>query len=140
MARVWRLAFNLAVNKLKCTHIVLYVKDIEVTRHFYNDVLGCVLRRFSHDEKILSVAVGTFIINFYLMTDSFSEGHTRGIAHLGFEVETRATVDAYAEQFQFSDGFRDKRNAIQGPYRFYVNDPDGYTIEIYTWDGIEEGT
>jgi catechol 2,3-dioxygenase-like lactoylglutathione lyase family enzyme len=122
--------------KLNCTHVALYVKAVEVTRCFYTEGMGCALRRFSAAEGFLSIAVGKFIVNFYQLPaeKSFTEPYTWGIAHLGFEVETRAAVDSYAEQFQLSDSFQDKRNTVHGPYRFYMDDPDGYTIEIHTWD------
>jgi catechol 2,3-dioxygenase-like lactoylglutathione lyase family enzyme len=128
-------------NEMDCTHIALYVKNVEVTHRFYTECLGCALRRFSSDEGFLSIAVGRFIINFYQISDKelLIKNDARGIAHLGFEVETRAIVDSYAEQFQLSHSFCDKRKTTYGPYRFYVNDPDGYTVEIHTWDGVKEG-
>jgi catechol 2,3-dioxygenase-like lactoylglutathione lyase family enzyme len=128
-------------NEMDCTHIALYIKDVEATRRFYTERLGCALRRFSSNEGFLSVAVGRLAMNFYQISarETFDEHYTRGIAHLGFELETRAAVDVCAEQFQLFDRFRDKRNAVYGPYRFYIDDPDGYTIEIHTWQGVKEG-
>jgi catechol 2,3-dioxygenase-like lactoylglutathione lyase family enzyme len=127
-------------NELSCTHIVLYVEDVNATHHFYTERLGCSLRRFSANEKFLSIAVGNFVINFDGSCPDLIKGYQQGIAHLGFEVETRATVDYYAERLKSSKSFWDKRNALHGPYRFYVSDPDGYTIEIHTWNGVKEGS
>jgi catechol 2,3-dioxygenase-like lactoylglutathione lyase family enzyme len=126
------------MKQMNCTHFVLYVKNLAATRHFYVDELGCVLRRFSREEKFLSIAVGNFIINFD-SKHQVDEGYTLGIAHVGFEVENKDAVDTFADYFESRATFRDKRNTAYGPYRFYVYDPDGYTIEIHTWEGVEEG-
>jgi catechol 2,3-dioxygenase-like lactoylglutathione lyase family enzyme len=120
------------------THLALYVQNIDATRHFYIDNLGCIVRRFSSEEKFLSISIGDFIINFDGSCSGLAGGYNQGVAHLGFELETRTMVDSYAEHFRLSDSFDDRRNVAHGPYRFYVQDPDGYTIEIHTWDGIEE--
>jgi extradiol dioxygenase family protein len=50
---------------MMCTHIVFHVKDIDATRLFYVERLGCMLHHFSSEEKFLSIAVGNFVINFY---------------------------------------------------------------------------
>jgi catechol 2,3-dioxygenase-like lactoylglutathione lyase family enzyme len=123
---------------MTCTHVVLYVKDVNATRYFYIEQLGCTLRRFSANEKFLSVAVGNFIVNFYGSHPDLEKGYQQGIAHLGFEVEARAIVDTFANCFQTRVGFHDMRNSTQGPYRFYVNDPDGYTVEIHSWEGTNK--
>jgi catechol 2,3-dioxygenase-like lactoylglutathione lyase family enzyme len=126
------------MKQMSCTHFVLFVKDVEATRHFYIDESGCVLRCFSSEEKFLSIAVRDFTINFYGVSSGLAEGYSQGLAHVGFEVETRAIVDDYAKQFQRFDSFQDKRNAAHGPYRFYVCDPDGCTLELHTWQDVKQ--
>ncbi len=124
---------------MNCTHLVLYVQNIDATRRFYIERLGCILRRFSSEENSLSINVGDFIVNFYgTSANKLAEGYSQGVAHVGLEVKTRDAVDFFAKHFQSSAGFDDRRNAVHGPYRFYIRDPDGYTLEIHSWEGVEE--
>ncbi|MEM7736049.1 MAG: VOC family protein [Deinococcota bacterium] len=31
-----------------------------------------------------------------------------------------------------------KANQGYGPYRFYIYDPDGFRLELHTWEGVED--
>ena len=141
---------------MTCTHLVLYVGDLEATRRFYVAMLGCEERRFAPDDGFLSIAVGAFIINFYeigkLAPDrSLPDAYAAGVSHLGFEVATRAHVETCfrallsATHPLFGSGRRRLENLqslretqTPGPYRFYVHDPDGYPVELHSWEGIDE--
>lgn len=139
---------------LTCTHLVLYVKNLPATHDFYIGVLGCTLRRYAPEEGFLSVAVGDFIVNFYVPKPArqLSAGYYQGVGHLGLEAPTRSVVEACFTDLQLS-GYRLLSSTTQpletltdlraqqtpGPYRFYVYDPDGYTVEIHTWEGVDGG-
>lgn len=137
---------------LLCTHVVLYVKDLQATYDFYVRILCCPVRRYAPEEDFLSISVGGFIVNFYgpELSPSLFDGYSQGICHLGFEVSTRSAVERYFTQLQgvsytpLASGKRPLETLEQlrarqtpGPYRFYVLDPDGYTVEIHTWEGAE---
>ena len=136
---------------LSCTHLVLYVKDVSVTRDFYVQTLGCLERRYAPGEDFLSVAVGDFILNFYgsKLHGMLPDGYAQGVAHVGLELPTRRDVQACFERLgdrqPFGSGRRPLRSVAElaasqtpGPYRFYVKDPDGYTLELHSWEGVDE--
>ena len=136
---------------LDCTHLVLYVKNVAVTRNFYVGTLGCAARRYAPDERFLSVSVGDFILNFYGLKpgEAPPDGYRGGIAHLGLELPTRLDVQQFFGRLTDFSRFGSGQSLLQtvadletsqtpGPYRFYVHDPDGYTLELHTWEGLEE--
>ncbi len=135
---------------LGCTHLVLYVKDVAVTRDFYVGTLGCAARRYTPDERFLSVSVGDFTLNFYGLKPGAAtpDGYSSGVAHLGLELPTRLDVRQFFGRLADLSRFGSGQSLLQtitdleasqtpGPYRFYVRDPDGYTLELHTWEGLE---
>lgn len=136
---------------LGCTHLVLYVKDVAVTRDFYVGSLGCAARRYNPDERFLSVAVGEFILNFYGLKPGEAplDGYRGGVAHLGLELPTRLDVRQFFGRLADFSRFGSGQSLLQtvtdletlqtpGPYRFYVRDPDGYRLELHTWEGVRD--
>lgn len=136
---------------LSCTHLVLYVKNVSVTRDFYVQLLGCLERRYAPEEDFLSVAVGDFILNFYgsKLYEPLEKGYSQGVAHVGLELPTRRDVQAFfarlGDRQPFGSGRRPLRSVADlaasqtpGPYRFYVHDPDGYTLELHSWEGADD--
>ena len=141
---------------MTCTHLVLHAGDLSATRRFYVTALGCEERRFAPDEGFLSIAVGAFIINFYEISKlapdrSLPDAYAAGVSHLGFEVATRELVETHFQALNSAayplfgrgkrylkdlQGLRDTQTP--GPYRFYVHDPDGYPVEVHTWEGADE--
>jgi len=134
------------MSKGKCTHIVLRARDLNSTRKFYVDILRCKERRFDDSEGFLSILMGDFIINFYVFKDKMKipPSYSMGIAHIGFELETRDEVLCFFKILKGSPYRvdRDEKKLSEsyktGPFRFYVQDPDGYTIEIHSWEGVSE--
>ena len=136
---------------LGCTHLVLYVKDVAVTRGFYVGTLGCAARRYAPDERFLSVSVGSFILNFYGLKpgEAPPDGYSSGVAHLGLELPAQLDVRRFFDRLVDFSRLGSGQSLLQtvaaletsqtsGPYRFYVRDPDGYTLELHTWEGLEE--
>lgn len=137
---------------LRCTHLVLYVNDLSATRDFYIRLLGLPERRYAPEEDFLSVAAGEFILNFYgpKLRESLGAGYSQGVAHLGLEAPTRSVVEehfSHLRQTPFPPLASDmqpletsvalRTRQAPGPYRFYVRDPDGYTVEIHSWEDVE---
>jgi catechol 2,3-dioxygenase-like lactoylglutathione lyase family enzyme len=130
---------------VECTHIVLRVRDLARTHAFYVGLLRCAERRFAVGEGFLSIGVGPFIMNFYAEEKLLPPGYPAGIAHLGFEVQTRKIVEEAFTRLNGSDLCKVttteeamRKSHASGPYRFHVQDPDGYIIEIGTWEGVKE--
>lgn len=138
---------------LSCTHLVLYVKDLSATHDFYGRLLELPERHCAPEEDFLSVAAGAFILNFYgpKLHEALEAGYSQGVGHLGLDAATRAAVEGYFSRLQQAchQPLASDRQPLEtlhelrsrqtpGPYRFYVRDPDGYTVEIHTWEGVDE--
>lgn len=138
---------------LSCTHLVLYVQDLSRTYNFYVRLLELPERRYAPAEDFLSVAAGDFIVNFYgpKLHRPLAEAYSQGVAHLGLDASTRSAVESYfsrlrrmpflplASNMQPLETLHELRSRqTPGPYRFYVRDPDGYVVEIHSWEGVDE--
>ena len=119
----------------------------EAYRILFRSKLGLNERRYAPDERFLSVLAGDFILNFY-GSDILGAGYSRGVAHVGLELPSRGEVQNFfgrlADLPRFGSGQRPLQSLTDldisqtpGPYRFYVRDPDGYVLELYTWEGVE---
>jgi len=124
------------MKTIELGHAVLYVRDLERSRHFYGDILGLPeigpafpgAAAFSggrtHHELLL-IEVGP-------SAASPPPGRRTGLYHLGFKIGT--TDD------ELRDAIRDLQEAgvtIVGAsdhtvtHSLYVQDPDGNELELY---------
>jgi len=117
-------------------HIVLYVRDLEVSRHFYRDVLGWKeiagtehqMAMFSsgrtHHELLL-IEVGPDAA-------PIPSGRRVGLYHFGLKVGTSDEELRDALQALEAAGATIVGSADHGvTHSLYVTDPDGNEIELY---------
>jgi catechol 2,3-dioxygenase len=117
-------------------HIVLYVRDVEVSRHFYRDVLGWKevagvehrMAMFSsgrtHHELLL-IEVGPD-------ATPIPPSPRVGMYHFGLKIGT--TDDELREAYQtlVNEGANVVGSADHGvTHSLYITDPDGNEIELY---------
>jgi catechol 2,3-dioxygenase len=117
-------------------HIVLYVRDLEVSRHFYADVLGWKqigsvegqMAMFSsgrthHELLLIEVGPGAAPI---------PSGSRVGMYHFGLKIgttdeELREALEALQEAGANVVGAADHTVT----HSLYITDPDGNEIELY---------
>lgn len=112
------------------THISLAVRDLDRTLRFYTQVFG--VREYFRDETSIQVqGPGPHdIIAFEQNPDD--AGADGGIAHFGFRLMTPADIDLAIAEVQRAGGTVLRRGEFAPGYPFvYVEDPDGYEIEIW---------
>ncbi len=119
-------------------HIVLACNSLAEIRDFYENMLGLVPGTVL--AGYITYPVGTFSINF--KETPGLQDVSAAVVHIGVEFKTRGEVDRYFSKINEST-YTSKPSKIlggpgQGPYRFYVKDPCGYTLEIETWEGSSD--
>ena len=118
-------------------HIALKTNDLESTRAFYA-LLGL--------EGDFNLEVGRMWLNFddgftLIFDRSDKKPDPATLTYLGLELASFEAVDRMFEKLapQTSIG-RDLREAYrnaQGPYGFFVEDPNGYTIKVFKYNEPE---
>jgi catechol 2,3-dioxygenase-like lactoylglutathione lyase family enzyme len=111
------------------THICLAVRDPERSMRFYRDVFGA--QEYFRDEgSIQARGPGHDILAFE--RDPDAAGRTGGIQHFGFRLISPADIDEAVAAAVRAGGVLLRRGEFGPGLPFaYVQDPDGYEIEIW---------
>ncbi len=119
-------------------HIALQTNDLEQTRAFYK-VLG--LEEANYDANI-----GRLWLNledgFTLIFDRSEETLSAStVKYLGLELPDFKAVDRMYEklapQAEMGRDMRELYSHKQGPYGFFIQDPNGYTIKVFKYNYIK---
>jgi catechol 2,3-dioxygenase-like lactoylglutathione lyase family enzyme len=119
-------------------HIILTIGDVERSRAFYRDVLGCEVADIADNPDYgFYFAVGE--VEFYVgpsrqpvAGDRFSEFRI-GLDHVAFTVADRPTLDALAERLLAAgvDTKGVEQFAPSGNYYIAFRDPDNIQLEFW---------
>ncbi len=128
-------------------HVALLVKDVEITRQFYGQVLGLeeILRPQSFDFSGAWFAIGTQSLHIIGESEA---GRTQQVqpgnyrpdelalgraTHIAFEVDDLQETVAYlnAEGVPIAGGPRPRGDGVM---QLYICDPDGYVVELFAWE------
>ena len=127
---------------MKIEHIAIWTRNLEELKSFYCDNFGAKAgKKYLNPEKQFESYFLTFDTGarLELMRKPNLEpctvlepSHRQGIAHIAFELESKAGVDRKAEQLSnmgitIQNG---PRTTGDGYYEFVINDPDNNSIEI----------
>jgi catechol 2,3-dioxygenase-like lactoylglutathione lyase family enzyme len=115
------------VKARRLYHINLNVSDIERSVRFYQQAFGLV-EAFREGPRMvfLSPACGDDVITLH-QTNPVGP---LGVAHFGFEIEDGNLDDAVAAVMKAGGKFLSKGAHAPGVLYAYVEDPDGYMIEL----------
>ena len=110
-------------------HISLSVRDLERSLAFYQQLFG--VREYQRDEKTIQV-LGPGPHDVIVFELRPSHGKPGGIDHFGFRLTDPADIDEAVRQAEAA-GAKILRQGEFGPGLpfVYIEDPDGYTIEIW---------
>ena len=112
------------------THISLAVRDLDRSLKFYKQLFG--VREYYRDETSIQVLGPGPHDVIAFEKDQKLAGKTAGIAHFGFRLLDPADIDGAKRTVKRAGGkvLRSGEFAPGFPY-IYVEDPDGYEIEIW---------
>jgi catechol 2,3-dioxygenase len=114
------------------THIHLVVRDLERSLRFYQRVFGMVEQFRDGPQMVFLQTPGSK--DLITLNEGVEERHLAGVnggvAHFGFRLSDPATLDAAIREIEAAGG-RLVRRGKRGSGSFaYVEDPDGYVIEL----------
>ena len=125
---------------MKIDHIALYVKDLEVSKSFYETYFGTKPNQLYHNPKtglhtyFLSFDSGTRLEIMWrpYLSNRLDRVMNEGLIHFAFSVGSKEAVDTLTQKIIDAgyECFSAPRTTGDGYYESVVLDPDGNMIEI----------
>lgn len=112
------------------THISLAVSDPDRSLRFYSQVFG-VKEYYRDDESIQVLGPGPHDVIAFERNDD-EAGKSGGITHFGFRLVNPEDIESAIAEAVSAGGTLVRRGEFAPGLPFaYINDPDGYEIEIW---------
>ena len=125
---------------MKIDHIALYVKDLEVSKSFYETYFGAKPNQLYHNPKtglytyFLSFDSGTRLEIMWRpnLSKRLDRVMNEGLIHFAFSVGSKEAVDTLTQKIIAAgyECFSAPRTTGDGYYESVILDPDGNMIEI----------
>jgi catechol 2,3-dioxygenase-like lactoylglutathione lyase family enzyme len=111
-------------------HVVLHVRDQAESRRFYQDVLGCTLDHVNERISLVQLRFGEHLID--LLPGERAKGG--GLDHFCLSIRcadlARVRDDLRARGVAVDGDVVERRGAFGSGPSLYIQDPDGYRIEL----------
>lgn len=125
---------------MKIDHIALYVKDLEVSKSFYETYFGAKSNELYHNPK---TELHTYFLSFENgarleimwrpnISERLDKVMNEGLIHFAFSVGSKEAVDTLTQKIIVAGYkcFSAPRTTGDGYYESVILDPDGNMIEI----------
>ena len=118
------------VKTFGLTHIALAVRDVERSLRFYQELFGVeVLFRDARTIQVTTPGCHDVIV---FEESGASPGVAGGVAHFGFRLTSAADIGLAVSEAERAGGKVLRRGEFSPGFPYaYVEDPDGYEIEIW---------
>ena len=126
------------MKSAELNHIVFNTLKISKTADFWGNILG--LKNHSNRKNLLQYKINKFLLMFSY-SEKCPEDYSQTIAHLGIEFSSKAEVDTQYKRLKKNLNLNISKpigGLKQGPYRFYLKDPNGIKIEFETWEACSD--
>jgi len=113
-------------------HVALQVQNLAKSRAFYQDILGMKVV-WEPDADNLYLSLGRDNLALHVAKDAPTTPHAiSSLDHIGFIVSCREDVDFMAKHMEQSGVpiVKPTRLHRDGSYSFYIDDPDGNSVQI----------
>lgn len=121
-------------------HIALKTNDLEATRAFYLELLGLQGRYDAGSGHLWVNFEDGFVLRFDRSDDV---PNASAVQYLGLELTSFKAVDHMYEYLTphvpVSRDLREIYRYAQGPYGFFVGDPNGYLIKVFRYTTSSRG-
>ena len=121
------------MNLQHIDHIAITVKDVEKSIDWYKNVLG-MERRYEDVWGLMPAIVAVGATSIALFPDSENEvnPHPLGFRHIAFRTDREGFTSAQSELLSKSIPFNFEDH--EASHSIYFKDPDGYLLEITTYE------
>jgi catechol 2,3-dioxygenase-like lactoylglutathione lyase family enzyme len=114
-------------------HVVLRVRDQEVSRRFYTEILGCTLDHMNERISLMQLRFGAQLIDL-LPAGAEAQTGGGGLDHVCLSIQC-ADLGALREELlaravAVEGEVVERRGAYGTGPSLYLRDPDGYLIEL----------
>jgi catechol 2,3-dioxygenase-like lactoylglutathione lyase family enzyme len=118
------------VRTFGLTHIALGVRDADRALRFYQRMFG--VEEYWRGDGMIHARTPDAHDVITFVEGGPRPGECAGIAHFGFRLRDAADIDRAVEQVEEAGGTLLRRGEFSPGYPYaYVNDPDGYEVEIW---------
>lgn len=112
------------------THVAVAVRDVNRASKFYRAVLGAE-EIYKSDHFVQLQTPGTRDVMVF-EKDPKRAGKAGGIVHFGFRLQNPRDIDKAARAVKKAGGrIKEQGEFVPGEPYVFVEDPDGYEIEIW---------
>ena len=122
----------MSFKPLGLDHVVLHVRDQQVSMAFYTDVLGCTLDHINEALSLIHLRFGAHMID--LVPGAGAAEGGVGVDHICLSIAcedldaVRRALEAHS--VKLDGGIVMRRGAYGTGPALYLRDPDGYSIEL----------
>jgi len=127
------------IEVLELDHVVLRVRDQETSQRFYTTILGLTLDHVNDKARLVQLRAGRHLIDLLPMAPGETAGPTARMDHVCLSVRCDDLARAAAWLRQHGVTVEGDVVARRGAFgqggSIYIQDPDGYRIELKPRDG-----
>jgi len=127
------------IEVLELDHVVLRVRDQTASQHFYTTVLGLTLDHVNDKARLVQLRAGRHLIDLLPLAPGETAAPTARMDHVCLSVRCDDLAGAAAWLRQrgvtVEGDVVARRGAFGDGGSIYIQDPDGYRIELKPRDG-----
>ena len=127
------------IEVLELDHVVLRVRDQAASQHFYTTILGLTLDHVNDKARLVQLRAGRHLIDLLPLAPGETAAPTARMDHVCLSVRCDDLAHAAAWLRQrgvtVEGDVVPRRGAFGDGGSLYIQDPDGYRIELKPRDG-----